>query len=414
MRVPLIQPVLLAFLVASGCADSDPGDPHVRPDRPSPHPDVALRLEPVVTGLEGAVHIASAPDDARLFVVEQPGRIRVVRDGVLLERPFLDIVDRVLDGGERGLLSVAFHPGYASNGWLYVNYTDSLGHTRVERFTVSATDPDLADTATAKPILYVEQPFANHNGGLVAFGPDGMLYVGMGDGGSGGDPLEAAQDLATLLGKMVRIDVDAGDPYGIPEDNPFAVGASARPEIWAIGLRNPWRYSWDVAASMLYVADVGQDSIEEVNAVPAGAAGLDYGWDVMEGSRCFEPAAGCVRDGRVLPVHEYRHDLGCAITGGYVYRGSSIPEVRGHYFFGDACARWLRSIVVKGGVATAAVDWQVEGVENRITSFGVDRDGELYLTDGSSVFRIERAEPPTSSIRADRAPLRPARRTPRD
>lgn len=353
--------------------------------------DVTLRLVPVATGLERVVHVAAPPDDGRLFIVEQPGRIRVVRDGMLLARPFLDITDRVVEGGEQGLLSVAFDPDFAVNGYLFVDYTDLDGHTRVERYTVSAPDPDSVDSSSAKLILFVEQPYANHNGGLVAFGPDGMLYVGMGDGGGAGDPLDNAQDLTSLLGKLLRIDPRSGDPYAVPDDNPFVGQPGASPEIWAYGLRNPWRYSWDPEAGLLFIADVGQDRVEEVNAVSASAAGLDYGWDVMEGSLCFEPESGCDVTGRVLPIHEYGHDEGCAVTGGFVYRGNAIPEVRGHYFFSDSCTGWLRSFRFATEGATSVVEWPVEGL-SAVTSFGVGADGELYVTSGNTtVYRIERS-----------------------
>ncbi|HEX7239499.1 MAG TPA: PQQ-dependent sugar dehydrogenase, partial [Longimicrobiaceae bacterium] len=297
----------LLLLILAGCSDG-PGrtvDP--------PGGDAEVRLAEVAAGLSSPVYLNAPRGDARLFIVEQPGRIRVVENGALLPTPFLDITDRVSSGGERGLLSVAFHPSYAANGFLYVNYTDRAGDTRIERYRVSA-DRNRADPASAKLILQVAQPFANHNGGLVVFGPDGKLYVGMGDGGSGGDPQGHGQSRATLLGDLLRIDVDAGDPYAIPADNPHAGQSASRNEIWESGVRNPWRFSFDREAGLLYLADVGQNALEEINVVPAGSGGLNYGWNVMEGSRCFSPAEGCGRTGLVVPVLEYGHSEGCSVT----------------------------------------------------------------------------------------------------
>ena len=351
---------------------------------------VELGVTRVAAGLESPVFVGAPGGDSRLFIVEQGGRIRVVRNGELLERPFLDITDRTRAGGERGLLSVAFHPDYASNGFLYVNYTDTNGDTNVERYTVSS-DPDSADAATAHRVLFVEQPYANHNGGLVAFGPDGMLYVGMGDGGSAGDPLEAAQDLDSPLGKLLRIDVDAGDPYAVPADNPYADATGTRALVWALGLRNPWRFSWDEESGLLFVADVGQNRFEELNAQPADAPGINYGWDDMEASDCFEPDDDCLVDGRVLPVHEYDHDDGCSVTGGHVYRGSAIQEIRGHYFYADWCGGWIRSFRIdETGDAASHRTWDVGSV-GRVTSFGVDAQGELYVVGEGAVYRLERA-----------------------
>ncbi|HEX2205305.1 MAG TPA: PQQ-dependent sugar dehydrogenase [Longimicrobium sp.] len=336
-----------------------------------------LRLVEVARGLEGPVHVAAPAGDARVFVVEQPGRIRVIENGALLPTPFLDIRGRVSSGGERGLLSVAFHPRYAENGFFFVDFTDTGGDTRVERFRVGA-DRNRADPASAKLILTVDQPYSNHNGGQIAFGPDGKLYVGMGDGGSGGDPHGHGQDATTLLGDLLRIDVDAGDPYGIPPGNPFAGPTPGRDEIWATGLRNPWRFSFDRETGLLYVADVGQGAWEEVNVVPAAQGGLDYGWNVMEGAHCYR-ASSCPRDGLTLPVLEYSHDGGaCSVTGGHVYRGDAIPAIRGHYFYADYCAGWVRSFRHAGGEAVDRRSWTLGELGN-VTSFGEDGAGELYL-----------------------------------
>lgn len=342
---------------------------------------VTLRAREVASGLDAPLFLTAPAGDARLFVVEQPGRIRIVSGGQLLAAPFLDLTDRVSAGGERGLLGLAFHPDYARNGYLYVNYTDRAGDTRVERYRVSA-DRDRADPASASLVLAVAQPFANHNGGMVAFGPDGMLYVGMGDGGSGGDPQGNGQNPGTLLGKLLRLDVDrapAGAGYAIPADNPLArtAGAASRGEIWAWGLRNPWRFAFDAATSRLYVADVGQSAREEIDVVGAREAGVNYGWNRMEGSQCYG-AATCDRTGLLLPVAEYGHDDGCSITGGYVYRGR-IAAVRGHYFYSDYCGGWLRSIrLAADGTVAERRTWAV-GSLGSVLSFGVDAAGELYV-----------------------------------
>jgi glucose/arabinose dehydrogenase len=365
-RIPIL---LLAFAAACSDGPSNGGPPAG---------ETSIRLQRVAEGLQSPVQLTAPANDARLFIVEQPGRIRIVQNGTLLPTPFLDVTSKVTAGGERGLLSVAFHPQYASNGTFFVNYTDTRGDTRIERYRMSA-DPNRADPATAELVLTVAQPYSNHNGGLVAFGPDGKLYIGMGDGGGGGDPDETGQDPLHLLGKMLRIDVDAGRPYTIPASNPYAGGANPRPEIWASGLRNPWRFSWDRTANLLYVADVGQNRLEEINVVPAGQAGVNYGWDVMEGSDCFEPSTGCDRTGKVVPATEYTHTEGCSVTGGFVYRGEDIPALRGHYFYSDFCQGWIRSFRYADGAATDARSWEVENVGN-ISSFGEDARGELYVT----------------------------------
>jgi len=372
------------------CND-EPAGPRTPPGNGNGGPQ-AVRLTQVAGGLESPVHLTAPPGDSRLFVVEQPGRIRVIEDGELLPTPFLDIVSKVGSGqSEQGLLSVAFHPDYASNGRFYVNYTDRSGDTRVERYTVSAADPNRADEASAKLILAVDQPFSNHNGGLLLFGPDGMLYVGMGDGGSGGDPQGHGQNRGTLLGALLRIDVDGGDPYAIPPDNPYVGESGARGEIWAIGLRNPWRFAFDAPANRLYVADVGQNRYEEVNVVDADASGLNYGWNIMEGAHCY-PGGSCGTSGLVLPALEYTHDDGCSVTGGLVYRGAAIPSLVGHYLYADYCAGWIRSFRYDGAAANDQRELVAGGAGN-ILSFGQDAAGELYvLSSNGRVYRIEAAE----------------------
>jgi glucose/arabinose dehydrogenase len=344
-----------------------------------PEPD-GYQWEPVVTGLEKPLYLTHAGDGSgRLFILEQPGLVRVVQGGDPLPTPFLDIRTRVEDGGnEQGLLGLAFHPQYPQNGFFFLNYTGQDGDTFISRFSVSS-DPNLADPASETILLRIAQPYGNHNGGHLVFGPDGYLYIGTGDGGSGGDPQGNAQNPDSLLGKMLRIDVDRGDPYAIPADNPYAYGGG-RPEIWAAGLRNPWRYAFDRATGDLYIADVGQNQWEEVHFVAADQTGVppaggNYGWDYWEATHPFEgdPPAGVEM---IPPIWEYDHALGCSVTGGYVYRGV-YPDWRGVYLYGDFC-----SGTVWGLLRDSAGAWQNAPLFQtgaNITSFGEDQNGELYL-----------------------------------
>lgn len=371
---------LAVLLLALSCGgNGGPGDPAIIT------PNVDLGLQPIASGLASPVHLASPPNDARLFIVEQPGRIRVVQNGSLLPTPFLDIDGKVTDGGgEQGLLSVAFHPQYATNGHFYVYYVDNGGDLQIERYTAPTPASNVADTATASPIIHIPHPtYSNHNGGQLAFGRDGFLYIGTGDGGSGGDPPNNAQNLQVLLGKMLRLDVNPANPtaYTIPSSNPFRNRTDARAEIWAYGLRNPWRFSFDRVGNMLYIADVGQGAREEINAVPDTRAGDNYGWRIMEGTTCYGMLPiPCNQSGLTLPVHEYdtRSEGSCAVTGGFVYRGSAIPQIAGLYFFSDYCRGGLRSFRLVNGVATDVREWNA-GVGGTITSFGEDRDRELYV-----------------------------------
>lgn len=347
-----------------------------------------IHLVQVADGLDGPLLVTAPSGDARLFIVEQPGRIRIVRNDSLLPTAYLDITARVSSGGERGLLGLAFHPDFASNGFFYVDYTDNGGDTRVERFHADPAS-DVADPGSAHLILSVPQPHSNHNGGNVVFGPDAMLYVGLGDGGSEGDPQRNGQNPHTLLGTILRLDVDAADSYAIPPDNPFADGANGRPEIWAYGLRNPWRFSFDGPSGLLYVADVGQNAWEEINAEPAGRAGLNYGWNVMEGTHCYS-ASSCDRSGLVLPILEYGHSEGCSVTGGHVYRGSAVPDLVGWYVYADWCGGWIRALRYADGRVQDRRSLDAGSI-GRITSFGVDGHGELYVTSGSgTVYRFSR------------------------
>ncbi len=337
---------------------------------------------PVAAGFLRPVDIQNAGDGTgRLFVVEQAGRILLVKDGRILPTPFLNIIDQVgSSGNEQGLLGLAFHPRYAENGLFFVNYTDRRGNTVIARFQVSA-DPDLADPASETRLLYVEQPYENHNGGVLAFGPDGYLYAGLGDGGAGGDPLGNGQRTDSLLGKILRLDVNSGDPYAIPADNPFGS------EVWAYGLRNPWRMSFDRSTGDLWIGDVGQGDWEEIDILPAGSpGGANFGWNLMEGNHPYE---GEAQPGLLLPVAEYSHADGyCSVTGGHVYRGADLPEWRGIYLFGDYCTGTV------WGLIRSADGWQAQVLFEtglRISSFGVDQAGELYVADlQGSILRLAR------------------------
>jgi glucose/arabinose dehydrogenase len=351
-------------------------------------PGLTLKLDPFIpTGLSSPVFMTQPLDDGRIFVVEQGGRIRVIRDGVLQTTPFLNISTRVLSGGERGLLSVAFHPNYATNHFFYIYFTTQTnGDIRIERFTTTS-NPEVADPATSK--LIITAPHStnnNHNGGLLAFGLDGMLYAGLGDGGGAGDPLQNGQNFNSLLGSLLRLDVDNGDPYAIPSNNPYVGQANRRGEIWAKGLRNPWRYAFDQPTGLLYIADVGQVAREEVDVVAANRAGVNYGWNVMEGAICYN-ATTCTQTGFELPILDYGHTAGaCSITGGYVYRGSAVPGIRGHYFYSDYCAGFLKSFRYSNGVAVDQKDWAL--TTSAVTSFGTDFADELYVLSGNSILKI--------------------------
>jgi glucose/arabinose dehydrogenase len=337
---------------------------------------VKITTVTVAKGFDSPLFLTSPPGDKRLFVVEQTGTIRIVKDGAIVAKPFLDIRDLVSKGGERGLLGLAFHPDYAMNGQFFVDYTDVAGDTQIVAYQVSP-DPDVALPASAKTLISVDQPYENHNGGWLGFGPDKYLYVAMGDGGGSGDPQQNGQNRDVLLGKILRIDVDSGTPYAIPPGNPFAKGGGA-PEIFLYGVRNPWRPSFD--GDNLYVADVGQDMFEEVDVVTTSDAGANLGWRTMEGMHCFRPTKDCDQTNLVLPVYEYTHHNGCSITGGYVYRGKAIPELAGRYFFGDYCSGVVMSFRYADGHAGDVVDLGGQmGSVGQLTSFGVDGDGELYL-----------------------------------
>jgi glucose/arabinose dehydrogenase len=356
-----------------------------------------LATQVVVSGLVQPLFLTAPFGDPRLFIIERAGRIRIVEGGNLLSQPFLDITALVSLNGERGLFSLAFPPDYATTGLFYVYYTDTVGSSVIARYRASG-DPDVADPGSAEILLTVPQPYANHNGGTIAFGADGFLYFGMGDGGSGGDPQNRAQDDATLLGKMLRLDVSGGlgSGYAIPSSNPYADRAVPLPEIWAKGFRNPFRFSFDRVFGDLYIGDVGQASREEVDVEPfGGPGGRNYGWRLMEGVDCFNPASNCNDGSLTLPVYDYAHAAGrCSITGGYVYRGS-IAEIFGHYFFADFCSGEVFSFVWNGDTGITSFDNRTPelapaGGFQSIAGFGEDGFGELYIVQfgGGTVFKI--------------------------
>ena len=379
-------------------------------------PFPTIQLEPVASGLVNPVAVANADDGTgRLFIVEQQGRIRILIGGTVLPTPFLDISGLVSCCGEQGLLGVAFHPDYTTNGFFYVDYTDNAGNTVVARYEVSESDPNIADPDSAQTVLTQVQPFSNHNGGQLVFGPDGYLHIALGDGGSGGDPKDNGQDLETWLGKILRVDINGddflGDPdrnYAVPPDNPFVDLPPALPEIWAYGLRNPWRCTFDRLTGDFFIADVGQSAWEEINFQPAaGAGGENYGWDVLEGMHCFEdqPPGSCddfLNGGSTLPVLEYNHSLGCSVTGGYRYRGLLYPQLEGIYFYSDFCSGTIWGAIQQDGrwVSEPLLDTGFS-----VTTFGEDEGGEVYVADysGGALYQIvgEQTTPtPTPTVTA--------------
>ncbi len=369
MRTPLF-PLLISAAIAAGCGGgSSNEDDVVR----------SLAIDTVATGLDSPLFVTVAPGDTtRLFIVEQPGRIRIVKAGVLLATPFLDIEDSVSHGGEQGLLGLAFAPDYAGSGAFYVHTTDLAGDIRVLRFKVSG-DADLADGASGVEVLAFAHPQSNHNGGMLAFGNDGFLYISSGDGGGSGDPDETGQDPSDLLGAILRIDV-SGDSagYTVPASNPFVGDSGFAPELWAYGLRNPWRFSFDRETNDLWIGDVGQGEWEEVDHLPAGVGGQNLGWDEFEGTHCFEPSTGCSSAFKTMPEFDYASNNGrCSVTGGYVYRGTRMPELVGAYLYGDFCDGIIRSRTLGGTDLTPT--------GSGILTFGEDHAGELYVGLNSGV-----------------------------
>ena len=372
--------------------------------------DISLSSIQIANGFTKPVYVCQPPgDNDRLFVLEQKGIIKIIKNGMTVRKPYADLRNKVHNpitpGDERGLLGLAFHANYQNNGFVYINYSDKNDHTIVSRFRV-ASDPDRLDTKSEKVLIKLKQPFSNHNGGHMEFGPDGYLYISVGDGGKWGDPYNNAQNLGNLFGKILRIDVDTGDPYAIPDDNPFINNEDAKDEIWLYGLRNVWRFSFDWGKGDVYLGDVGQDLWEEIDFVAAeNAGGQNFGWRVMEGNHCYNPKEDCEPTG-VLPIFEYPNDAnymkiligmdepnvdGCSVTGGYVYRGSAISELQGTYFFADYCSGNIWTFKEKNGKATEFQNRTEEislgggGFTNYISSFGEDNNGELYIVDYNGI-----------------------------
>jgi glucose/arabinose dehydrogenase len=345
---------------------------------------VSLSLSRVASGLSSPDFVTNAGDGSgRLFIVEQGGRIKILQAGVVLATPFLDIRAKVSKSGERGLLGLAFHPDYAANGRFYVYYTDLHGRIAIAAYHRSASDPNVA-SPTGSVLLRISKPYSNHNGGMIAFGPGGYLYLGTGDGGGAGDPGNRAQSLGSLLGKILRIDVNRrtpARPYGIPSTNPY-VGKVGLDQIWARGLRNPWRFSFDTANGDLWIGDVGQNRWEEIDRSPAAGGGgraKNYGWRVLEGNACYRPASGCNRAGKKIPLAVYSHRRGCSVTGGYVYRGTEYPVLIGGYLFADFCSGRIWAVAAAG--AARQTPRQLLDSTLMISSFGQAEDGSLYVTD---------------------------------
>lgn len=335
-----------------------------------------IGLQTFASGFSSPVAIVNAGDE-RLFVVQRGGLIRIVNaNGTINTTPFLSLSSIITAGGERGLLGLAFHPDYATNGRFYVNYTRSGdGATVIAKYTVSESDPNVANPASAEILLTIAQPFSNHNGGSLNFGPDGYLYIGMGDGGSGGDPNNYGQNLNSLLGKMLRIDVDGETGYAIPADNPY-VGIAGEDEIWAVGVRNPWKFSFDRLTGDLWIADVGQNAIEEINKAASTEAGLNYGWRCYEGNSAYNTSGCGASSNYTFPIAQYTHAStgGCSLTGGYVYRGTAYPALQNKYVFADYCNNKIGYIDVDGGPIT----WTATAFSGNVVSFGEDVNGELY------------------------------------
>ncbi len=393
---------VLAIVAACGPAAASPSGPAsgtptgtvasptiaatTTPVPPTPEPSAvagSLRLDVVADGLRGPVDVVAADDGTdRIFVVQQEGQIRVVRDGTLVDGPFLDIAERISAGGEQGLLGLALHPDFPDDPRFFVDYTDLEGDTVISSFTTSL-DADSADPESERVLMRIDQPFANHNGGAVVFGPDGMLYIAMGDGGSGGDPEGNGQRLDTHLGKILRIDVDVPegqDPaYAVPPDNPFVGTSGALPEIWHIGMRNPWRIRFDAPTGDLWIGDVGQGAWEEIDVARSGQGGLNFGWNRMEGFDCYEPSDGCDQSGLTLPVAVYGRDGGCAVVGGVVVHDPAQPGLDGRYLFADECSGNMWTLDPVGDERREPTPILESG--RSISAISQSASGAVYLVD---------------------------------
>lgn len=346
----------------------------------------SINLEEFATGLTSPVEITNA-NDSRLFVVQQNGIIKIIQpNGTINPTNFLNIGSKIIFGGERGLLGLAFHPQYPTNGYFFVYYNNPAGNIIVARYSVSSTDPNVADPASEKILLNIPKPFDNHNGGSIHFAPDGKLWIITGDGGSGGDPNNNAQNKNVLLGKMLRIDVDATGPYNIPPDNPFAGTVAGADEIWAYGLRNAWKFSFDLTTGNAMIADVGQGAIEEINKMPITQAGLNYGWRCYEGNTAYNTAGCAAQSTMTFPIAVYDHSGGkCSITGGYVYRGTQYPSLQGKYFFADYCSTQIGILD-----SNNAITWTSPYSGNNFSTFGEDYQKGLYVAavNSGKVFKI--------------------------
>lgn len=392
IRIALLIAVAIPLALVS--AQDASSDIVISRDR-GPEP-AAIKLTQIATGFTRPLYVTHAADNSdRIFLVEQVGKIWILKDGLLFEQPFLDIEALISPGAitqsfsEQGLLGLAFHPEFQSNGAFFINYTDRQGSTVVARYHADAENPERADASSGEILFQLSQPYANHNGGHIEFGPDGYLYIALGDGGSANDPLGAGQNRQLLLGSLLRIDVDGAAPYAIPPDNPFVGDASARDEIWAYGLRNVWRFSFDRATGDMYMADVGQNQWEEINFQPADSGGGEnYGWNVWEGKHIF---AGGNAPKHVPPIYEYSHSFGCSVTGGNIYRGEAIAELEAVYLFGDWC-----SGRIWGAWRDQDLKWQARELMKTsipISSFGEDEAGEVYVIDyGGAIYRLDPAD----------------------
>lgn len=383
--------LMIAPLQAKTIINPPPPEPE-RPARPAATGIDITVDEIIAAGFSFPVQVTHAGDGSgRLFVVEQTGRIKIIKNGSVLSAPFLDISGLISCCGERGLLGLAFHPDYSANGYFYLNYTRSGdGATVIARYSVSGGNPDVANPASAQTILIISQPYSNHNGGQLFFSPvDGYLYIATGDGGSGGDPQNYAQNTGSLLGKMLRLDVDSAFPYAIPPDNPFVGPGNPLDEIWALGLRNPWRFSFDRATGDLYIGDVGQNQWEEIDFQANGNGGLNFGWRCREGAHNFNFSGNCASLTLTDPIAEYNHTLGNAVTGGFVYRGTLYPALAGHYFYADYGSGRIWSKQITGPGAWAPSEQELD-TNFLISAFGEDEAGELYVVEWGSNGKIRR------------------------